>query len=127
MVSQTEIKYCMYIKNSIYFAILVHRQEYRNETMNRLFHTPDETLVVRNILSLIYNILSQFVKPPNDTPPSLFQHVSRSAITIFPTIHRIQVKSIIRELLFFLDFFYFLLLTISFSPEVPNYFRFAVP
>jgi hypothetical protein len=30
VVSQTKIEY---IKNSIYFALLVHRQEYRNELM----------------------------------------------------------------------------------------------
>jgi hypothetical protein len=43
MVSQTERK--LYIKNSIYFALLVHCQEYRNESESR------DALVVRNILS----------------------------------------------------------------------------
>jgi hypothetical protein len=51
VVSQTEIEFVY--KNSIYFALLVHRQEYRNE--------------VRNILSFYIQSLSQFVEPPSDT------------------------------------------------------------
>jgi hypothetical protein len=31
------------------------------------FCTPDDGLVVRNILSFMYKILSQFVKPPSNT------------------------------------------------------------
>jgi hypothetical protein len=32
-----------------------------------LFCTPDDALVVRNILSFYIQILSQFVKPPSET------------------------------------------------------------
>jgi hypothetical protein len=42
--------------------------------------TPDDELVVRNILSFYIQILSQFVKPPSE-------HVSPSAITIISKIH----------------------------------------
>jgi hypothetical protein len=62
-----------FYKNSIYFATTsVSCQEYRNElcsTEMNLVHfcTPDDALVVRNILSFYSQILSQFVKPPSDT------------------------------------------------------------
>jgi hypothetical protein len=50
------------------------------------FCTPENALLVWNILSFKYKILSQFVKPPSDTLASwLLQHVSPGAITIIST------------------------------------------
>jgi hypothetical protein len=49
-------------QNSIYFALLV------NGFLLVHFCTPDDDgLVEQNILSFLYKILSQFVKPPSDT------------------------------------------------------------
>jgi hypothetical protein len=45
----------LYMKNSICLAITVH------------YCTPDDALVVRNILSSLYTNPFQFVKPPSDT------------------------------------------------------------
>jgi hypothetical protein len=42
---------------------------------------------MRNILSFLYKIISQFVKAPSDTLLRYFQHVSPIAITIISTIH----------------------------------------
>jgi hypothetical protein len=56
LVSQTE-KELLY-KNSIYFLLLEHRQEYRNELTS---------IVVRNILIFYIQMLSQVVKPLSDT------------------------------------------------------------
>jgi hypothetical protein len=41
--------------------------EYHEIKLKVRFCTPGDALVVRNILSFIYKILSQFVKPPSDT------------------------------------------------------------
>jgi hypothetical protein len=53
VVSQTGIVFVY--KNSIYFALLVN------------LCTPDDVIVVRNILSFYIRILCQFAKPPSDT------------------------------------------------------------
>jgi hypothetical protein len=94
VVSQTEIEFVY--KNSIYFALLVHRQEYRNELVYIEyvhFCTPDDALVVRNILSFYIGILSQFVKLPSDTHLRYF-----TCITIISTVqHKVVSKNNIRS------------------------------
>jgi hypothetical protein len=79
VVSQTEKKFVY--KNSIYFALPVHRQEYRN------YRNIDDALVVRNILSFYIQILSQFLKPPGETLLRYFNMFHPRAIAIISTIH----------------------------------------
>jgi hypothetical protein len=51
------------------------------------FRFPDDALVVRNILSFLYTNSTSACETTKWYPPSLFQHVSSSAITIISTIH----------------------------------------
>jgi hypothetical protein len=49
------------------------------------FCTPDDELVVRNILRFLYSNSFSICETTYWYPPSLFQHVSTSAITIIST------------------------------------------
>jgi hypothetical protein len=75
-----------FIKNSIYFVLLVHRQEYRYERhfcfrcRNFSPYFSSFPMYFGRYWVLYKQILSYFVKPSSD------QHVSPSAITIISTI-----------------------------------------
>jgi hypothetical protein len=67
VVSQIEIEFIC--KNSIYFALLEIYTE-----MNSVHRgTPDDALVVRNILSFYIQTLYQFVKPPSSD--TIFRYI----------------------------------------------------
>jgi hypothetical protein len=95
VVSQTEIEFVY--KNLIYFALLEHRQEYRNEH----FRTPDGALVVRNILSFYTQILSQYVQPPSYTLPN----ISGFIIIVFSVKRNKESLVIVFKIIYvFIDF-----------------------
>jgi hypothetical protein len=64
----------------------LHGQEYINELELVHFCTPDDALVVGNILSFLY-ILSQVVKPPSDTLLRYCDmfHLAPSPSSLLPT------------------------------------------
>jgi hypothetical protein len=72
--------------------ICLQRTQYISADYANIRSTPDDALVVWNILSFYTQIQSQFVKPPSDTLLHYFNifHDSPSAITIISTIQLVN-------------------------------------
>jgi hypothetical protein len=83
VVSQTEKEFVY--KNSIYFALLVHR------------HFCLGVHFVRNILSFYIQLISQFVKPPSDT---LIRYFNMLHLAPSPSSVRFNLNGIVEMSLF---------------------------
>jgi hypothetical protein len=76
-------------KNSIYFMYIYFRVH---------FCTPDDALVLRNILSFYIQILSQFVKPPSDT---LFRYFNMFHLVPSPSSLHSLIWGFVKETFFY--------------------------